>query len=299
MPIRLPKSSAASTIDAAIRLTEVAPEAPYGKAIGSFHRGFEVLELFAVEQRSLRVGEVASRLNYPQSSTSVLLRGLAELGYLQHDRRARTYLPTLRVSFLGMWLHQNALSQGSLLEFMETLASQSGQVAMLGVQNGLYAQYIHIVSARSSRVGLKPGLLRPICRSAVGKVLLSAMSDADIRRILRNANAVETNFATPVVADELMVDIAECRRTGFAYSIDAVNEGASVIATRVPLEIGGQPLAVGIGVHTRELPKIRGVVIDLLRESIATYFQATSPELGRSHRNVRAPQVGYSIVKKS
>jgi DNA-binding IclR family transcriptional regulator len=92
--------------------------------VGSLHRSLELLELFAVEQRALTVGEVAQRLGYPQSSTSVLLHGLSDLGYLQHDRHARTFLPTLRVSFLGMWLHQRVLAQGSLLAFMEDLASR-------------------------------------------------------------------------------------------------------------------------------------------------------------------------------
>jgi DNA-binding IclR family transcriptional regulator len=89
-------------------LTQVAPDLPYGKPVGSLHRSLELLELFAVEQRALTVGEVAQR----------------DLGYLQHDRHARTFLPTLRVSFLGMWLHQRVLAQGSLLAFMEDLASR-------------------------------------------------------------------------------------------------------------------------------------------------------------------------------
>lgn len=278
-----------------LALTRVAPELPYGKPVGSLHRSLEVLELFAVERRALTVGQVAERLGYPQSSTSVLLHGLSDLGYLQHDRHARTFIPTLRVSFLGMWIHQLALTQGNLLDFMDELASRSGHVAMLGMPNGLHAQYIHIVSARTSRVGLKPGLLRPICRSAIGKVLLSTMDDDQVLRIVRNVNATDTDFATPVDGKALLAEIAECRRTGFAFSADSVTQGSSVIATRVPLDMGGQPLAVGIGVHTWQREELREPVMQLLREALATHFPAggACPE----PRRVQALQAGYAIVK--
>lgn len=280
-----------------IALTRVAPEMPYGKPVGSLHRSLEVLELFAVEQRALAVGEVAQRLGYPQSSTSVLLHGLADLGYLQHDRHARTFLPTLRVSFLGLWLHQRVLAQGSLLDFMEMLASRSGHVAMLAMQNGLHAQYIHIASARSSRVGLKPGLLRPICRSAVGKVLLSTMDDEQVLRIVRNVNATDVDFPTPVDGKALLADIAACRRTGFAFSADSVTQGSSVIATRVPVDVGAQPLAVGIGVHTWQREALQDAIIALLREALATHFPPGSGDAERPRP--QAPQAGYQVVRTS
>lgn len=278
-------------------LTQVAPELPYGKSVGSLHRSLEVLELFAVEQRSLTVGEVAERLGYPQSSTSVLLHGLSDLGYLQHDRHARNFVPTLRVGFLGMWIHQSVLAQGSLLDFMEGLASRSGHVAMLGVQNGIHAQYIHIVSARTSRVGLKPGLLRPICRSAVGKVLLSTMDDEQVLRIVRNVNATDVDFPQPVDGKALLKEIEECRRSGFAFSVDSVTVGSSVIAARVPVDVGGHPLAVGIGVHSWEREELQESIMQLLREALDTHFPPGAA--GTERRRIQVPQTGYAVVKTS
>jgi DNA-binding IclR family transcriptional regulator len=277
-------------------LTQVAPELPYGKPVGSLHRSLEVLELFAVEQRALTVGDVAQRLGYPQSSTSVLLHGLSDLGYLQHDRHGRTFQPTLRVSFIGMWVHQRLLAQGSLLGFMEMLATRSGHVAMLAVQNRLHAQYIHIVSARSSRVGLKPGLLRPISRSAVGKVLLATMADEEVLRILRNVNATEIDFPEPVDGKALLAEVAECRRTGFAFSVDSVTVGSSVIATRVPVDVGGQPLAVGIGVHTWQREELREPMMELLREAIAIHFAPGHSESAERQR-IQVSQSNYAIIK--
>lgn len=284
--------------DSQLLLTQIAPEMPYGKPVGSLHRSLEVLELFAVEQRALTVGEVAQQLGYPQSSTSVLLHGLSDLGYLQHDRHARTFLPTLRVSFLGMWQHQRMLAQGSLLDFMEMLAKRSGHVAILAIQNGMHAQYIHIVSERSSRVGLKPGLLRPICRSAVGKVLLSTMEDDQVLRVVRNVNATDIDFPSPVDGKALLSEVSECRSTGFAFSADSVTEGSSVIATRVPMDFGGQPLAVGIGVHSWQREELKESIMSLLREALTLHFPTGYADDVERLR-ILAPQVGYAVIKSS
>jgi len=263
-----------STDEDSFALTEFVPQAPYGKPVGAIHRALEILELFAVEQAPLGVGEISAKLGYPQSSTSVLLHGLADLGYLVNDRRARTFYPTVRVTFLGMWLQHRILNHSSLLQFMESLACKSGHVALLAMQNGLHAQYVHIVSARSSRVGLKPGLLRPICRAAVGKVLLATKDDEEIRRIVRNVNAIETPLAPPVDAEALLAEISECRRTGFAFSFGKVTPGSSVIATRVPVDVAGAPIAIGVGVHTHEFEQLREPVMALLREALDEYFPA-------------------------
>jgi DNA-binding IclR family transcriptional regulator len=251
--------------------TNVLAEDPYGKSVGAIHRSLEILELFAVEQIPLSVGEVSSKLGFPQSSTSVTLHCLKDLGHLIYDRRSRKFFPTVRVTFLGTWLQHRILNHRSLLEFMEELARNSGHVVLLAMQNGLYAQYMHIVSARSSRVGQKPGLLRPICRSAVGKVLLSSKDDQEIRRVVRNVSALQPP-AAPVHIDELMAEIRECRRTGFAFSCDGVTTGSSVIATTMPLDILGAPIAIGIAVHTSEFASLRPRMISLLRDTLAEYF---------------------------
>lgn len=256
-------------------LTECITHAPYGKSVGAIHRALEILELFAVEQTPLGVGDVSSKLGYPQSSTSVLLHGLTDLGYLVHDRRARTFYPTVRVTFLGVWLQHRILHHGSLLQFMETLASKSGHVVLLAMRNGLHAQYMHIVSARSSRVGLKPGLLRPICRAAVGKVLLSVNHDDEILRIARNANAIDTHLAPPIDPDALLAEIQDCRRTGFAFSNGNVTRGSSVIATRVPVDVAGATLAIGVGVHTHEFEHVRESIMVLLKDTLKEYFAGT------------------------
>ena len=54
-----------------------------------------------------------TRLGYPQSSTTVLLKSLIVLGYLNYDRKARTYVPSLKLASIGGWIADHVVPRGS------------------------------------------------------------------------------------------------------------------------------------------------------------------------------------------
>lgn len=231
---------------------------------GSSHRALEVLEFFSVEQRPLTVGAIAAGLGYPQSSTSVLLHQLAHLGYLHHDRAARTYRPTLRVMFLGVWMHHRLLHEGNLARLMEALAKTSGRLVRLAMQNGLYVQYIRTELGRALEVDLRPGQQRSLCRSAVGKILLSTKDKDEVERLVRHINAVDTDHVVRFA--ELWADLETCRKRGYAESVDGVVPGISAIGMLVPMHDLEVPLATSICLPTRKLEELREDTVQVMRE---------------------------------
>jgi DNA-binding IclR family transcriptional regulator len=72
--------------------------------VKSVARVLRILAIFDDVQRGMRVGEIAERAGYPQSSTSVLLQSLTKLGYLEFDPIDRSYIPTMQVALLGSWI---------------------------------------------------------------------------------------------------------------------------------------------------------------------------------------------------
>jgi DNA-binding IclR family transcriptional regulator len=196
-----------------------------------------------------------------------------------------------------MWLQHRILNHSSLLQVMETLSAKSGNVVLLAMQNGLHAQYTHIVSSRASRVGLKPGLLRPICRAAVGKAILSTKSDEEVRQIARNVNATETTLAKAINSEELLVELRACQRTGFAFSCDSVTQGSAVIATLIPVEVAGAPVAIGVAVHSSEFDSLRPIMMELLRTTLGEYFAGARNVDPRADA-MSMPSFHYSIRNK-
>src|SRR3546814_12145725 len=69
--------------------------------VKSAGRALQILEYFDDARREANMIDISRALHYPESSTSILLRSLVALGYLDYDRRKRTYRPNSRVRLLG------------------------------------------------------------------------------------------------------------------------------------------------------------------------------------------------------
>lgn len=238
--------------------------------VKSARRTLEILEYFSQGIRRASVMQVANALVYPQSSTSVLLSTLETLGYLQFDEADRTYSPTLRVMLLGSWLQDELFGQGSLVAVMERLRQRTGQTVMIGLRQGIHVRFILSLQGRNANGILYPvGVLRPVCRSAVGKILLSSLPDSQVLRIARHANAEETP-ENKVSTRELMDEIAVIRRQGWAMTVDYPLPNRATLAVALPEIRGQHPMAMTIGTRKANLMDKHATYLDELRAACRT-----------------------------
>ena len=248
--------------------------------IKSAKRVLELFEHFAECRRPLSVMDVVRGLDYPQSSASALLKSLTKLGYLDYDRYARVYVPTLRVAMFGGWVHDQLFSQTSLSHLIDELHAASGaQAVVLGMQNDIYVQYIHMVQSPRQQVPawyIKPGSLRPLCRSATGRILLSRKSDVEVQRLLWRVNAEEEPHLRMNVND-LLKELEHIRREGYAYTDGTVNPHAGVIAVEMPTPPSQPAMALGIGGKVETLRTERDRYLALLRQALQPYRARTAP----------------------
>ncbi|UZW56392.1 helix-turn-helix domain-containing protein [Sphingobium sp. JS3065] len=239
-------------------------------AIKSAKRTLELFELFADIRRPARVVEIQNRLDLPQSSTSKLLRMFVKMGYLQYDPAHRTFYPTLRVTLLGGWLHDQWFGHDSLLMTMESLREKLGTSVLLGIQNDKHVLYMLALQALvQPRPPLATGTLRPICRAAAGKALLMHKAEGDIGRLVRRINAEEPDSTLHVDLKDLLADLAECRARGYALSEGAIVASSGVVAMPLP-RLPGQPaMALGVGAPLDWLRENVGEVVETLRSQIS------------------------------
>lgn len=243
-------------------------------AIKSAKRVLELLEFFGERRRPLAVTDVVHGLGYPQSSASALLNSLTKLGYLDYDRHRRLFRPTLRVALFGGWVQDDLYSETNLFNLMEKLHCRSGgEALMLGMQNDIYVQYIHVVQTAGSKLNwyLKPGSLRPLCRSAIGRVLLSLKSDVQVQQLLWRINAEEPDPAKRMNVHDLLREIDRIRVQKHAMTLGTVNPNGGVIAIAMPTPQSQPPMALGIGASIEVLQSERERLLQLLNEAVQPY----------------------------
>lgn len=144
------------------------------EVVKSAKRVMEIFEFFGHKRDSSGVGEIAAALNYPQSSTSALLHSLVRLGYLNYNQRERRFIPSLRLVTLGSWVLDGTDDHIQPFQLMNALSEATGHTIVLGIEHDARVLYLHTVSARNAlRFHMKSGSVRPMCRTAVGRALLS------------------------------------------------------------------------------------------------------------------------------
>lgn len=242
------------------------------KVVKSAARVLQVLELFDEVRRPMPVAEVAAHYGWPASSTSALMGSLVTLGYLEYDTGKRVYRPSVRVALLGNWVQGKLLKEGQLTRLMEHLNEATGETIVLAAQNGLHSQYLRVLQGTNAlRLHLHIGIERPLFGSGTGSMLLTAMDDAAIRKLVRRFNMTQTP-AKRVDADEVLADVERDRAKGYAMSLNQVTMHSGLIAMRLPTEPGQQTLVLGISGLTVRLLEHEQQYVKLMRKSMKDFL---------------------------
>ena len=267
-----------------VRITARAPIE--NKTVKSAGRVLEILEYFDDLQRQSTVMEIAEALGYPQSSTSALLRSLVSMGYLDYDPYARTYITSSRVALLGSWVNSQFVAEGAIIALMKALNARTGDTVVLAVRHGLHVQYIHVIQATSpARLHMTLGTVRPLAGSGAGFALLSTMSDAEVTRLVMRINAEAEEGQALVKVREVLDQLAEIRRKGYAFTCDMVTRGGGIIAAPLPRAGAKQRMIVGIGGISEVMRGREDELSSVLLGEIEARF-------GRQQRNV--VEMGHS-----
>lgn len=253
------------------------------RVVKSAVRVLEVFEFFDRRQAEATITEICHELNYPQSSTSILLQNLSELGYLQRGIDGRSFLPTQRVTILGSWIAPVQKPSEEAIALMRSLGHATGETIILAALVGDSVRYLYVVPATTAmRLHVGPGLVRPLATSGAGRLFMSTMGEEQVRRIIVRHNAAEINDTRRLSMAAVRRDLATIRETGYAVSLDRITPGAGVIALLLPDGVQGVPQAVAIGGLSRTVRDKAEFFAQLMRKEIRQHLKKTS-DTKRAH----------------
>lgn len=245
--------------------------------VKSAQRVLDILEFFAEWRQPASVNEISQSLGYPQSSTSVLLKSLKESGYFDHDLRTGMYIPNVRLTLATAWIEEQLYSEQSLLRLMEHVLAQTGHTVMIGKRQGMHVRYLHVLQAtRAGSFTSKSGLLRPLFRSATGKMLISTMTEKEVAKNLRLANAAEQTESFQLGLENVLMERKRTLIDGFAVSLGTSVQGAAAMAVLLPVPRGVEPMTLSLGGPMQEIEAEKMKLLQILQSSISLYAKAAS-----------------------
>ncbi len=242
--------------------------------VKSASRALEVLELFNEQRRPLKLQEIYELLDYPQSSATHLMKSMVQLGYMNYNRAARTYVPTCRVRGLGNWLSSAMYGNVRYRRLVDTLQARTDETVALSMQNDLFIQYF-IIKEPSHDAKMPPdeGNMRILTESTSGMALLSRMNDRQVDKICRQINYYESDSTYRVDVKSVLRELAWVRQTGFCSRRNQPDPSVSSLAFPLQESLYGIPLALGIGGLAKRLAKTETTLTQIARDTIAE-FQA-------------------------
>lgn len=233
--------------------------------IKSSQRTLALFEFYSLEQRPLSIKEIADGLEMPQSSTSVLVQSLVELGYLEKDEKARTFYPTLRISLLGSWMGRQHKRAGKLPGLLHEVCKKTGESTILAMRNGIYSQYVIAHPGKTPNTAIvESGQLYPLACCATGWCLLTLESTNNLEKIIRRTVSEAKHDYWRESAKSALENVALTQRQGYAFSKGETVSGLGAIATLLPSIPGAYAMAAGVGGRIPRIEKKQDQILKAL-----------------------------------
>ena len=207
----------------------------------------DLLEAFASEGEPMTLTAIAAVLRQPKSSCFNLVETLRSRGYLYEVRQRGGFYPTRLLSEMAEQIEAGDPSAIVLHEILATLASGTGETALLATRDRDQITYIDVVeSPLPVRYFAKIGDRRPVYATSGGKAILSTYGHADLDREIAAIAFADLRENTIRNGDALRADIEGGERTGWftnksEYTPDVTGIGLPLVIRerRLGLSVAG------------------------------------------------------------
>lgn len=221
-----------------------------GKARGgvqSIERAFAIAEEVARNREGIGLAELSKRVGLHNSTTFHLVKTMVQLGYVSQLADSRKY----RIGRRMFTLAAGAMDEIELVSVatpvLEKLTRETGEYSHFAIRSGEQI----VVVAKTAGTGIfqmvdRTGAVRPAHATALGKVLLAALSPSQLERYLETCELRKFTAKTIVEREALLREIEEVRRKGLAFDDGEFDPEARCVAVPVRDFTGRVAGAIGM-----------------------------------------------------
>lgn len=173
-----------------------------------------VVEALATESR---VSSVARTVDLPVSTVHRILQELVAVGWARPDGEHGYTLGARLLSTAGQASNEGMLTRVTRPVLRE-LCDATTHAAHFGMRQGDEAVYLAKMEGRRSyQMRSRVGLAIPLHCTAIGKAILAALPEEEVRSIAARTGLPARTEHTITDVDELLAHLTTVKRRGFAY----------------------------------------------------------------------------------
>lgn len=230
-----------------------------------------LLDLLTEAKRPLSLGELTRSTGWAKSTVYGLLSSMRSCDLVEQDAQSGRYTLGVRLFEYGSAVNSTRNIIAISREPMERLVRLTGESASLSMlDRGEALVLAHAEADSAFHIVSETGAHLPAFCTAQGKVLLSALSDAAVRRILEMRYRAFTPH-TVTDAEALLQELVTVREKGFAIENGEFRIGVRGVAAPIKDHTGAIRYALGlIGMFRRvDSDEFRAATAEVIKTAAA------------------------------
>ncbi|WP_083711386.1 IclR family transcriptional regulator [Domibacillus epiphyticus] len=201
--------------------------------LSSVKNALRILRSFSMEEPEKKVNELAESLEMNKSTVSRMMATLASENFVYKDQKTKKYrLGMSALALSGVASSQLDISRESqsvLNELVETIE----ETVHLSVLDQMEVMYLEKVECEQPvRVLTHVGGRNPAYCTSAGKVILAFSDKTLTEKVISNGLTSYTEY-TITDPKDLYDHLEQIRESGYAYSIEELQEGVTSVAAPV------------------------------------------------------------------
>jgi DNA-binding IclR family transcriptional regulator len=236
--------------------------------LASLHRGLEVIDCFAASG-SWSLAELAQRLGQNKATLFRVLHTLEQFGYLAKEGASGRYVAGLRLHTLGAAAVQHQALRWQALPPLQDLAQATGETVHVGIlHDGVVVTVQVVEGTHAVRMHSTVGKRSPAHASALGKVLLAHLPDAEVEALMARHGMARFTPNTITTRAALRLALHRIRQDGYAPDEEEIEIGLRCLAAPITDHSGRPSAALAISAPASRMT--RKAVAALLPQVKAT-----------------------------
>ena len=202
--------------------------------VQSVDRALSILEVLSDYEEGLGITEISEKVGLHKSTVHRLLATLIYKGYVEQNHINNKYKLTLKLFEIGNKRVENMDLVEVARPYLKELVEKTNEVAHLVVSEGTEIIYVAKEESQNTiRTHSRIGHRRPLYCTAVGKSILSHMSDKEINDIWNKSHIEKLTEHTITDFEKLKECLCEVREKGYAVDEQENEVGVRCVAASI------------------------------------------------------------------
>lgn len=235
----------------------------------SVEKVLQIIEAMAQSKESLRLQDIAQRVDMPASTALRFLNTLMQCGYARQDAENLRYSLTLKFMHIGSLVSSQISIRDVARPYLANLAQKCNESVCLAIEQDMEIVYIDVIDGPDGmlKITQRIGKLAPIHSTGIGKLMLLNYDLKQLDHIIEKKGLKALTPNTITSKDELLQELDKIKQRGYALDDEECELGARCLSAGIKDYTGKYVAGISVSGPTTRMTmeyieQIKDIVIE-------------------------------------